>query len=123
MAMIYRSVVLGLLGALVLLQAQALTVRHTKLRSDAAVMGASPVAPSPVIVHISQAGAGADPWLALGLAAPELDTIDGAPVRQRCADHVGVYDQLVTRWQRAAPGDFIELGLRDGRHLVVLVVA
>jgi hypothetical protein len=145
--MIYRSLVVGLLGAIALLLAEqgAASDRDRHRRDDAHARAwaddlaeeeyaaglpgprawAAPRAPvadaPPVVVHISRARAGDDPVTALGLDAADLPVaIDDRPIVGRWRDAVRA------RWLELRAGDYLELWLRRAgtlQRMVVLVTA
>jgi hypothetical protein len=134
--MIYRSLVVGLLGAITLLLAEQGTLleRAARPARPAPVVAAPPPWRSPLpgvddagptlIVHISKRGAGDDPRAALGLTSSErLLAIDDRPVATTIATAA-----LRARWHAARPGSYFELALQGeppddvARRLLVLVM-
>ena len=103
--MIYRSLVVGLLGAIALLLAQQ---GHAHDRLDRTLAaGCAERADLPeraVTVTISRAGAGEDPTPALGLGEDDVVTaIDDAPVDR------GWRAAVLDRWRASAAGEYFEL--------------
>lgn len=119
--MLYRSLVVGLLGAIALLVASlpAAATRPQVRDARAAVAPRllSPPVPEATVVDVSRARAGADVMPLLGLAPGDrIVTIDGAP-----ADGV----LLAAQWQASGPGTYLDVGVRgprgDERRILVLV--
>jgi hypothetical protein len=114
--MVYRSLVVGLLGALVLL------VAAPRPRPYATVARASPVevlAPGDAtVVDVSRRAAGADPMPLLGLHPGErVAAVDGV-----AADSVA----LAGRWAQSYPGEYLDIEVAGGgttstRRILVLV--
>lgn len=101
----FRSLVLGLLGALVLLVA-------LHRRSPEPVRGGA----SAVIVDVSQRAAGDSVVDVLGLADGERVIAIG--------DVAARTDQVVDAWRRSAPGGYLDLTVEGGgavRRVLVLV--
>lgn len=113
--MMYRALVVGLLGAI------AMLVASPSAPSSTAAAAAVPVAVDDTaltaVVDVARAHAGADPMPLLGLHPGErVIAVDGV-----AADSVG----LVGRWNQAFPGEYVDVGVRDGagveRRILVLV--
>jgi hypothetical protein len=115
--MVYRSLVVGLLGAIVLLVAAP----HPNPRSAARETPVEVVAPSETdatLVDVSRRIAGTDPMPLLGLHPGErVAAVDGLAAN-------GV--DLVDRWARTFPGEFLDIEVAGGgassvRRILVLV--
>jgi len=110
--MVYRSLVVGLLGALVLLVAAP---RHTT-----PVLVATPVEIAPAsdaaVVDVSRRAAGDDPMPLLGLHPGErIAAVDGV-----AADTL----TFVGRWSQTFPGEYVDVEVTGGtsaRRILVLV--
>ncbi len=127
-----RSLTLGLLLAIVLLQ-QA-KVRELREDNEALVAEARyrleyavsrPTDPGLTVVRISRARAGDDPWAALGIGpSRDLVAIDGVPTAP-WSDGPPPPDAeraaLQARWADARAGDYLELTVRRRRPTLVLV--
>lgn len=116
--MVYRSLVVGLLGAIALLVAARPAAGPggapvvVDARADAAWSAAEAT-----VVDVSRRAAGADPMPLVGLAPGErVVEVDGA---------AGDGATLVARWADAAPGQFVDVGARTAgggaRRILVLV--
>ena len=123
--MIYRSLVVGLLGAIALLLAEQGEARNeppvVAWPDEAAVQAYLPVESAPVtVVHLSRRAAGRDPAAALGLGGTVRPVdIDGESVE--CLWRAA----LDARWAAAVPGSYFELTVRGGeslRRMLVLVM-
>lgn len=127
--MIYRALVVGLLGAVVLLMASQTSaivraLEHADRAPAPMVVAAPPLGlddegPA-TIVHISRRLAGDDPADALGLGRrEEVTAIDGRPVPAPFGRQL-----LRARWAQSDAGRWFEVDLRGARarHLVVLVM-
>lgn len=118
--MIYRGLVVGLLGANALLLSQhgAVLERIDRdLVAESAPVGAVEAVD---LVHISRGGAGEDPTDALGVGArEEIAEIDDRVVRGRGRE------ALIERWDEASPGSYFELRIEEprgaARRLLVMV--
>ena len=124
--MIYRGLVVGLLGAIALLLAQQSSLLERSARVRVGAVDARAAAPPPApendepatIVHISRLGTGDDPSDALGLGWREPPiAIDERPIADRWRE------ALRARWRDARPGTYFELTLGGEvrRHMLVLV--
>lgn len=112
--MVYRSIVVGLLGALVLLVA-------ARPRATS-VLVATPVVAAPsddaAVVDVSRRAAGDDPMPLLGLRPGErVAAVDGA-----AADSIA----LAGRWAQTFPGEYLDIevtggGVASARRILVLV--
>jgi hypothetical protein len=113
--MVYRSLVVGLLGALVLLY----TVPRpgAGVRETAAAVEVDP-SPEATLVDVSRRAAGADPMPLLGLHPGErVAAIDGV-----AADGLA----LAVRWAYTHPGEYLDIevtggGTTSARRILVLV--
>jgi hypothetical protein len=112
--MVYRTLVVGLLGAIALLVAE----RPTFERAEATpVVLATAPASEAAVVDVSRAIAGADPIPLLGLHPGErVVEIDGV-----AADAI----ELAGRWAQAFPGEYVDVGVSlaggSSRRILVLV--
>jgi hypothetical protein len=111
--MVYRSIVVGLLAALVLLVAGAQRRTHVLVATPVDVTTASNDA---AVVDVSWRAAGADPMPLLGLHPGErVAAVDGV-----AADSVA----LAGRWAQAFPGQYLDVevtGRTSARRILVLV--
>ncbi|HUQ04157.1 MAG TPA: hypothetical protein VM261_16775 [Kofleriaceae bacterium] len=109
--MVYRSLVVGLLGALVLLIAAPRREVRVVRESAAAVEVATP--DEATVVDVSRRAAGADPMPLLGLRPGErIAAVDGV---------AGDSITLAARWAQAEPGRYLDVELAGGRRILVLV--
>ena len=115
--MVYRSLVVGLLGAIALLvAARPAAPGGAPVVADARADAAG-TATEATVVDVSRRAAGADPMPLVGLAPGErVVEVDGA---------AGDGATLVARWAVAAPGQFVDVGARTAaggaRRILVLV--
>jgi hypothetical protein len=113
--MVYRSLVVGLLGAIALLVASRPAPALVAVETPVEVVAAE--APA-TVVDVSRAIAGDDPVPLLGLAPGErVIEVDGA---------VGDTGALVRRWVSVVPGEYVDVGVAGGggvRRVLVLVHA
>lgn len=111
--MVYRSIVVGLLGALVLLVAGTQRSTHVVLTTPVEVAAQ---ASDTAVVDVSRRAAGHDPIPLLGLHPGErIAAIDGV-----AADSIA----LVGRWAQAFPGEYVDVEVAGGagiRRILVLV--
>jgi hypothetical protein len=109
--MVYRSLVVGLLGALVLLvAAPRREVRVVRERAAAVEVTAPGDA---TVVDVSRRAAGVDPMPLLGLRPGErVAAVDGV---------AGDSITLAARWAYAAPGQYVDVEIAGGRRILVLV--
>lgn len=118
--MVYRSLVVGLLGAIALLVAsQPAAATRPQVRDERVVVAPRALVPAhdATVVDVSRARAGADLMPLLGLAPGEgVVAVDGAP-----ADGVA----LAAHWRHSVPGAYLDVGVRsprgDERRILVLV--
>lgn len=125
--MVYRSLVVGLLGALVLLVAAPTVVPQrsaatpqglTQVGRDVFVVGDRSIDDRDLVtvVDVSRRAAGNDPVPLLGLHPGErIAAVDGV-----AADTV----TFVGRWAQAFPGDYVDVEVTGGtraRRILVLV--
>ena len=134
--MIYRSLVVGLLGAVaMLLTEQGAVLERVARRGERAAAAAEAPAvgvvvergerdggdAAPTVVHISRRGAGDDPLDVLGLGPAEIPmAIDDRRIAGSWRDAVRA------RWRQAPPGSYFELWIRTPdamRRMLVLVSA
>lgn len=112
--MVYRSIVVGLLGALVLLVAAPPRATPVLVATPVAVAPSSEAA----VVDVSRRAAGDDPMPLLGLRPGErVAAVDGV-----AADSV----VLAGRWAQAFPGEYLDIEVAGGgtaaaRRILVLV--
>lgn len=116
--MLYRSLVVGLLGAIAMLVASRPDSAPAAAASVPvpAVAAADPL-PDATVIDVSRAHAGADPMPLLGLSPGErVIAIDGVTTDGA---------RLAGRWDQAFPGEYLDLGVRgvagDERRILVLV--
>ncbi len=110
--MVYRTLVVGLLGAIALLVAE----RPTLERAEATPVALAAAPAKAAVVDVSRAIAGADPIPLLGLHPGErVVEIDGV-----AADAIALAD----RWAQAFPGEYVDIGvsLAGGSSRRILVV-
>ncbi len=134
--MMYRSLVVGLLGAVaMLLTEQGAVLERVARQGDRAAPAVEAPAvgavadrgegaggdPPPTVVHISRRGAGDDPLDILGLGPDEIPmAIDDRRIAGSWRDAVRA------RWRQASPGSYFELWIRTPatmRRMLVLVSA
>ena len=122
--LIYRSFVVGLLGAIALLLAGqgAALDRLAEHSAEPAAVIAPDARAVREIVHVSRSGAGEDPSPALGLGAGEVPyAIDDREITGYWRDAVRDY------WAQVRAGHYFTLWLRPlgsgtpSRHMLVLV--
>jgi hypothetical protein len=115
--MVYRSLVVGLLGAIVLLVAAPRPSQRPAAHATAVEI-ATPSDAEATLVDVSRRIAGEDPMPLLGLHPGErVAAVDGAAA-------TGV--DLVDRWARTFPGEFLDIevtggGTASARRILVLV--
>lgn len=112
--MVYRSLVVGLLGAITMLVASRPGAAPVPV-AVAAVAASAPVATA-AVVDVSRARAGADPMPLLGLVPGErVVEVDGV-----AADGAA----LVARWSRVVTGEYVDVAVSGpGGDRRVLVLA
>jgi hypothetical protein len=116
--MVYRSLVVGLLGAIVLLVAAPRPSQRPAAHATPVEVVAAPSGTDATLVDVSRRIAGADPMPLLGLHPGErVAAIDGAAA-------TGV--DLVDRWVRTFPGEYLDIevtggGATSARRILVLV--
>jgi len=115
--MMYRALVVGLLGAIALLVALDPDSRPRPAAVAVADVAPDDEVPATAVVDVARAHAGADPMPLLGLHPGERVTaVDGV-----VTDGVG----LIGRWDQAFPGEYVDVAVRDGagheRRILVLV--
>jgi hypothetical protein len=116
--MVYRSLVVGLLGAIVLLVAAPRPNPKPAVARETPVQVVAPGEADATLVDVSRRIAGADPMPLLGLHPGErVASIDGA-----AADGV----ELADRWARTFPGEYLDIevtggGIASARRILVLV--